>query len=263
MIFPGTISDAVRNCPGSVSYLTLLLITHHSSFIIHHSSFNTHHSTFLRMKTAVVFGSTGLVGSFLLQQLLADERYAEVRIFVRKPTGIRHAKLDEVITDFKLLDELRKEVKGDDVFCCLGTTIKTAGSEAAFRRIDFELVRWAALCAKENGVKSFLAVSSIGANPASKNFYLRTKGEMELAVTSAGFEKCVIVRPSMLLGPRTEIRLGENISKVIMKAFALAIPKHWKAVQAEDVASSLLNAANSESENGIIENERLLKRLQS
>jgi uncharacterized protein YbjT (DUF2867 family) len=213
------------------------------------------------MKTAVVFGSTGLIGSFLLRQLLADDRYAEVRIFVRKPTGIRHAKLDEVVTDFKQLDALRKEVKGDEVFCCLGTTIKTAGSEAAFRRVDYELVRWSALSAKENGVKSFLVVSSIGAAASSRNFYLRTKSEMELAVSSAGFEKCVIVRPSMLLGPRTEKRLGENIGKVIMKAFAFAVPKHWKAVQAEDVAASLIIAANSDQENGTIENERLIKRL--
>lgn len=213
------------------------------------------------MKTAIVFGSTGLIGGFLLRQLLEDERYAEVRIFVRKPTGIRNAKLDEVVTDFKKLDELRKEVKGDEVFCCLGTTIKTAGSESAFRKVDYELVRWAALCAKENGVKNFLVVSSLGANPASKNFYLRTKGEMELAVTSAGFEKCVFVRPSMLLGPRTEKRFGESIGKVVMRLFAFAIPKHWKAVQAEDVAASLINAANSATENGIIENERLFKRL--
>lgn len=213
------------------------------------------------MKTAVVFGSTGLIGSYLVQQLLADERYAEVRVFVRKTTGIRHAKLDEVITDFKQLDELRKDVKGDEVFSCLGTTIKTAGSEAAFRRVDYELVRWAALSAKENGVKSFLVVSSISANPTSRNFYLRTKGEMELAVTSAGFEKCVIVRPSMLLGPRSEKRFGETVGKVVMKALAFAIPKRWKAVEAEDVAASMIIAANINTENGVIENERLLIRL--
>ncbi|MCU0435116.1 MAG: NAD(P)H-binding protein [Bacteroidia bacterium] len=214
-------------------------------------------------KTAVVFGSTGLIGSFLLKQLLADERYAEVKILVRKPTGIRHAKLDEVVTNFKNLDDLRQEVKGDEVFCCLGTTIKTAGSEAAFRRIDFELVRWAAMSARENKVNAFLVVSSIGANAKSRNFYLRTKGEMELAVTAAGFEKCVVVRPSMLLGPRTEKRFGESMGKAIMNAFSFAIPKHWKAVEAEDVAASMIEAANSQNENGVIENERLLKRLQS
>lgn len=212
-------------------------------------------------KTAVVLGSTGLIGSFLLQQLLADARYAEVKILVRKPTGIRNAKLDEVVTNFKNLDELRQEMKGDEVFCCLGTTIKTAGSQPAFRRIDYELVRWAAMSAKENNVTAFLVVSSIGANPESRNFYLRTKGEMELAVTAAGFKKCIIVRPSMLLGPRTEKRFGESFGKVVMKAFAFAIPKHWKAVEAEDVAASMIIAANSETENGVIENERLLNRL--
>jgi uncharacterized protein YbjT (DUF2867 family) len=218
-------------------------------------------SAHIMSKTAVILGSTGLIGSFLLQQLLADARYAEVKILVRKPTGIRNAKLDEVVTNFKDLDALRQEIKGDEVFCCLGTTIKTAGSQPAFRRIDYELVRWAAMCARENNVNAFLVVSSIGANAESRNFYLRTKGEMELAVTNAGFKKCIVVRPSMLLGPRTEKRFGESFGKVIMKAFSFAIPKHWKAVEAENVAASMIVAANSETENGVIENERLLNRL--
>lgn len=210
-------------------------------------------------KTAIVFGATGLIGSFVLQQLLDDERYAEVRVFVRRSIGIHHAKLDEFITDFKNLDDVRAEVRGDDLFCCLGTTIKTAGSEAAFRRVDYEWVRWAAVSAAENGVKRFLVVSSMGAAANSRNFYLRTKGEMETAVQALSFEQCVIVRPSMLLGPRTEFRLGERLGQVFMRAFAWATPKRWKAIQAETVARAMIHAANNTSINGVLENDRLLQ----
>ena len=144
-------------------------------------------------KTAVVFGANGLIGSQLLPLLFADADYSEVKVFVRRSLGIVNSKLEEVITDFSDLDALRSQVNGDVVFCCLGTTIKTAGSEKAFRRVDFELVRWAAVAANENGIKCFLVVSSMGANADSKNFYLRTKGEMEKAVTALNFEKCIIV----------------------------------------------------------------------
>jgi hypothetical protein len=148
---------------------------------------------------------------------------------------------------------------GDVVFCCLGTTIKTAGSEKAFRRVDFELVRWAAVAANENGIKRFLVVSSMGANADSKNFYLRTKGEMEKAITALNFEKCIIARPSMLLGPRKEFRMGEKIGQFFMLAFGLFIPARYKAIQALTVAKALQSTAFDANSFGVLENDALRK----
>src|ERR1044072_4284139 len=148
-------------------------------------------------KTAIVFGSSGLIGSYLLPILFEDQEYDLVLAFNRKPSGIVAAKLEEIITDFKDLDALRKHVKGDVVFNCLGTTINVAGSEAAFRRVDFELVRWSAVAASENKVPRFLVISSMGADANSRIFYNRTKGEMEKAVSALNFQQCVILRPSM------------------------------------------------------------------
>ncbi len=207
-------------------------------------------------KSAILFGSSGLIGSCLLEQLLADDRYGEIKIFVRKPSQISHPKLDEFLIDFNKLDDYRDLIKGDDLFCCLGTTIKVAGSEAAFRRVDYEWVRWCAVSSYENHVKNFLVISSMGANADSKNFYLRTKGEMEKAVAAFNFNKTVILRPSMLLGDRKEFRFGEAIGKFFMILFSVFIPKRYKAVEAEDVAAAMIKAANDEKIlGGIMENE--------
>lgn len=210
-------------------------------------------------KTAIVFGATGLIGSELLPQLFADPDYDLVVAFVRKPTGIVAAKLEEVITDFKDLDSLRTQIKGDVVFCCLGTTIATAGSQPAFRKVDYELVRWAAVAASENKVPRFIVVSSMGANADSGNFYLRTKGEMEKAVSALNFDQCVIVRPSMLLGPRKEFRFGEKVGKIVMVAFSFLIPAKYKAIQAKQVAKAMITSVRNNRKSGVIENSELLK----
>ncbi len=207
-------------------------------------------------KSAIIFGSTGLIGSCLLQQLLKDDRYGEIKIFVRKPSGITHPKLDEFIIDFNKLDDYRNLIKGDELFCCLGTTIKVAGSEAAFRRVDYEWVRWCAVSAYENHVKNFFVISSLGANADSKNFYLRTKGEMEKAVSAFNFNKTVIMRPSVLLGDRKEFRFGEAVGKFFMILFSVFIPKRYKAIEAEDVVAAMIKAANDEKvKSGTLENE--------
>ncbi|GAB4137979.1 MAG: oxidoreductase [Bacteroidia bacterium] len=210
-------------------------------------------------KTAIVFGATGLIGGFLVRRLAEDHRYAEIKVFTRKPLEWKHHKVDEIITDFKNLDGLRQQVKGDEVFCCLGTTINTAGSQAAFRKVDYELVRWVAAAAAENKIQSFLVVSSIGANANSSNFYLRTKGEMEKAVQAFGFSKCVIVRPSILLGPRKEFRLGESVGKFFAQLFSFLTPAKYKGIQAEQVAHAMIVLANDEKGQGIYENADLLK----
>lgn len=208
-------------------------------------------------KTAVVFGASGLIGSELLPILFADDEYDVVLTFNRKPLGIVNAKLEEYITDFKDLDALRKHVKGDVVFCCLGTTINTAGSESAFRRVDFELVRWCAVAASENKVPRFLVVSSLGADANSRNFYLRTKGEMEKAVSALKFEQCVILRPSMLYGPRKEFRFGERAGQALMWLFWIFIPAKYKLIHARTVARAMASIAKSNDVTHIVESKDL------
>lgn len=208
------------------------------------------------MKTAVVFGASGLIGSQLLPILFADPEYDLVLVFTRKSLGIVAAKLEEIITDFKDLDSLRTQVKGDVVFCCLGTTINTAGSEAAFRRVDFELVRWCAVAACENKVPRFLVVSSMGANADSRIFYNRTKGEMEKAVSALGFKQCVILRPSMLYGPRKDFRFGERVGQFFMFLFWLLIPAKYKLIHARTVARKM-NVLSKGEISGIVESDAI------
>ncbi len=212
------------------------------------------------LKSAIVFGSTGLIGSYVLRQLLSDERYGEVKIFVRKSTGIKHPKLDEFIIDFEQLENYRDKIKCDDLFCCLGTTIKVAGSQANFRRVDYEWVRWCAVAASENKVKNLLFISSLGADADSMNFYYRVKVEMEKAVSALKFEKCVILRPSMLLGKRNEFRLGELAGKIVMVGLSFLIPRKYKAIKAEVVARAMIKSANDETVNGILESD-VIRRL--
>ncbi len=197
-------------------------------------------------KTAIVFGANGLIGSYLLPVLFADPEYDVVLVFARRSLGIVNAKLEEVITDFKDLDSLRKHVKGDVVFNCLGTTINVAGSEEAFRRVDFELVRWSAVAAAENKVPRFLVISSMGADENSKIFYNRTKGEMEKAVSALGFRQCVILRPSMLYGPRKDFRFGERIGQGFMWLFWPLIPGKYKLIHARAVANKMATLAKGD-----------------
>jgi uncharacterized protein YbjT (DUF2867 family) len=210
------------------------------------------------LKSAIIFGSTGLIGNLVLHQLFADDRYGEIKIFVRKSTGIKHAKLDEFVIDFDKLENYRDKIKCDDFFCCLGTTIKVAGSQENFRRVDFEWVRWCAVAASENKVKNFLVVSSLGADADSLNFYYRVKGEMEKAVSALKFEKCVIFRPSMLLGKRNEFRLTELAGKIVMVGLSFLIPAKYKAIKAEVVARAMIKAAN-ENVNGVMESDAIRK----
>lgn len=209
------------------------------------------------MKTAVVFGSSGLIGSCLLPILFADPDYDLVLTFNRKPLGIVNAKLEEIITDFKDLDSLRKQVNGDVVFCCLGTTISTAGSEAAFRRVDFELVRWTAVAASENKIPQYLVVSSMGADPNSRIFYNRIKGEMEKAVSALNFKQCVIMRPSMLYGPRKEFRFGERVGQFFMWLFWPFIPGKFKLISAETVARTMVLMAKQRDISGVVESNQI------
>jgi uncharacterized protein YbjT (DUF2867 family) len=173
------------------------------------------------MKTALLFGGTGMTGSCLLQVLLNDAEYGVVKVFVRKPLTLQHAKLKQIITDFHSLEAVKEEIRGDVLFCCLGTTIRQTPSQEGRRFVEYEIPVQLAALAEANGIESFVLVSSVGANPKASNFYLRTKGEMEQAVSKFKINQIVLMQPGFLVGNRTEYRPAEKILSSMMKGISL------------------------------------------
>lgn len=168
-------------------------------------------------KTAIVIGSTGLVGGHLVTELLDHPAYTKVVTLTRRKSRLKNPKLENVVVDFDRLPSFEHYFKGDDVFICLGTTRAKAGSAAAFRKVDFDYVVESARLAKEQGCKQCLLVSSVGADASSSLLYPKTKGEAEGAIQELGFWATHLLQPSMLLGDRDEFRLGEKIGKVLFK----------------------------------------------
>ncbi len=197
---------------------------------------------------AIVIGATGLIGKELVRQLFDNSGFDEVVVLVRKSMGISHSKLKEHLINFDDPQTYRELLRGDVLFCALGTTIKKAGSQDAFRKIDYQFVADFATAAAGNGVKQFSVVSSLGANSTASNFYLRTKGEMEAAVSKSGFETVHIFRPSLLLGDRGESRTGEKVAEFLFNLFGFLLfgrLKRYKPVQGSDVAKAMINSTLS------------------
>lgn len=200
------------------------------------------------MKTALIIGSTGLVGSHLLNLLLDSNDYLKVITFVKRDTGIKHQKLTQHIIDFDKPETYKELVVGDDFFCTIGTTIKKAGNKGAFRKVDFEYPKQFAAFALQNKVKQFLIISSLGADANSGNFYLKTKGEIQDFLKDCNFESVAVLQPSLLLGNRTEFRLGEKIGAFFMKTLSflfLGNLKKYKAIEGKTVAKALLAIAKT------------------
>ncbi|MFW6219036.1 MAG: NAD(P)H-binding protein [Bacteroidota bacterium] len=204
------------------------------------------------MKTAIVIGSTGLVGSNLIDLLLENEEYSRVKIFTRRPSGINHPKLNEFIVNFDQLHQWQNDLKGDVLYSALGTTLKKAGNKDAQYMVDYTYQYSAAKAAANNGVKYFGLVSAIGADPKSLIFYNRMKGELDRDVTKLPFEKIIIVRPSGLLGERKENRPMEKIGIGTSKALKY-IPyfNKYRPIHAKTVARSLINAIENPDLKGV------------
>lgn len=215
----------------------------------------------MNRKTAIVFGATGLTGNYLLNLLLNDSRYEKVKVFVRREINFpANEKLEVNIVELASPEKYSQLLAGNDLFCCLGTTIAVAGSKEAFRKIDFELPVKIAEAASKNKISSFIVVSSLGADSKNSNFYLKTKGEMEEAIQKFPFRKFSSLRPSMLLGYRKEFRLGELIGKVLMKALGFIFTgslKKYKAIHAEDVAKAMIAIANNDFAEKTFESNRI------
>lgn len=198
-------------------------------------------------KTALIAGAGGLTGAFCLQLLLQHPAYKTIIAVVRKPLAVQHPKLQQIAVDF---DNLQTLPAADDVFCCLGTTIKKAGSQANFRKVDYGYVVGVAKAALASGAKRFLLVSSMGASATSGIFYSRVKGETEDAVMQLPYDAVHIFRPSLLLGNRQEHRLGESMAMTAFKlvGFVMVGPlAKYRGIPASDVAKAMVAVAQQNS----------------
>lgn len=205
------------------------------------------------MKTAIVIGATGLVGSFITRKLLEDNRYTKVKVFVRRSLKIDNPKLEEYIVDFDKIELWKDKLTGDELYSALGTTIKKAGSKDAQFKIDFTYQCEAAKEALANGVKTYLLISSAGANSKSGNFYLRMKGSLDEKVQQLNFDKIYIFRPSILAGDRNEKRFGESIGIKIAGTITKTIPalKKYRPIEDSKVAEAMIKSANQNLSNRI------------
>jgi len=199
------------------------------------------------MATALIAGSTGLVGSHLLWLLCQDERYTQVTALIRRrPVPFSHPKLTQKLTNFTDLDSNDAGLTADHVFCCLGTTIKSAGSQERFRTVDHDFCLKLAQIAKDRGARKFLIVTALGADAASQVFYSRVKGEIERDVRALGIPEVHFFRPSLLDGNRAEKRLGEKIALAFARPFSFLLMgrlKRYRPVRIEWVAQSMIREA--------------------
>ena len=196
---------------------------------------------------ALVIGATGATGKNLVQQLLLDNDFQEVNVFVRKPLNMYNEKLKTHIIDFEKPESWKDLVKGDVAFSCLGTTLKDAGSKEAQRKVDYEYQLQFAKAAKENGVEDYILVSAYGANPQSKIFYSKMKGELEDAVRQLHFNKITIFKPGMLERKDSE-RTGEVLgSRIIKFANKIGLFESQKPLPTENLAKAMINSSKIKS----------------
>lgn len=205
-------------------------------------------------RLALVAGSTGLIGSFLVEALLDDPLYGKVRALARRPLRREHAKLKPWVVDFDRLAELEVAEAAErfseiDVFCCLGTTIKKAGSREAFRRVDHDYVAALAKLGRAAGARRFLLVSSIGADATSGNFYLGVKGAAEESVAALDYPIYHAFRPSLLTGPRRERRSGERLgiaASHLLTPLLLGGLRRYRPIAAQKVAAAMVAVAEGD-----------------
>ena len=209
-----------------------------------------------KRRRALLVGATGLVGSLLLERLLDETTYSSVTVWARRPLALRGPGLKVETFEFEGLAS--HQVEAEHVFCCLGTTMKLARSEQAFRRVDYDYPVALARAAKKGGATRLLVVSALGANPDSRIFYNRVKGEMEAAVAAAGVPRTIFFRPSLLTGRRDEFRLGERVGRVAGFVLGPLLGK-YRPIAADLVAVAMVKAALGDVRSGAIESEQIRK----
>ena len=212
------------------------------------------------MKTALVFGSSGLIGGHLLYQLFKNNNYYKIKIFVRSEPLINDPKLEIIRTDFNNLENHKEDIKGDDCFYCIGTTRKNSPNKNEYERVELNIPRQIAQIAKSNSIKSFFFVSSGYADPKSSGDYLKFKGLVEQEIKNQNFDKIGIMRPSFLLGNRKEKRIGEKFGIILFKFLTpiLVGPlRKMRPIRAEIVAKAMVKLANENINQSIFESNEI------
>jgi len=214
------------------------------------------------MRSAVLVGASGLVGARLLTRLLAHPEYERVTVWVRRPVSLEIHKFAQVVVDFDRLQEHAQQLVADDVYVALGTTIKAAGSQDAFRRVDHDYPLEIARIAVRQGVQRFLMVSALGADAQSRVFYNRVKGEVETDIRAIGLPKVWFFRPSLLVGDRAESRPGERIGIAMGKVIAplmLGGLRRYRPISVDTVAAAMVYAATRAVPPGVVESEDIAR----
>jgi len=203
-------------------------------------------------KTAIILGATGLTGSILLEKLLKDNRYETIKLFSRKELKNMPSKVTQHVGNLFELENFKNDFIADEVFCCIGTTAKKTPDNVIYKQIDYGIPVNAAKLSKLNNINTFLVVSALGANAKSSIFYNKTKGEMENDVLAQNIPNTYILQPSIIGGNRKEQRIGEKIGLVLFKLFQpffFGKLKKYQLIEAETIAQSMLNLANSKAIN--------------
>ena len=214
------------------------------------------------MKTALVFGSTGLVGGHLLDQLIKNENYNKIKLFVRSEIIINDLKVEIVKTDFNNIEKHKEEMTGDHCYFCIGTTKQNSPDKDEYRRVELDLPKQIAQITKSNSVNSFVFVSSGYADPNSSGDYLKFKGLVEEELKKLSFNKLGIMRPSFLIGDRKEKRLGEKLGIFVFKLLSplfLGPFKKMKPIQSEKVAKAMIKISNGDFRQQVFESNEIVE----
>ena len=214
------------------------------------------------MKTALVFGSSGLIGQHLLNQLIKNENYNKIKIFVRSKPTINDPKIEIIETDFSNLQNHKEDIKGDDCFFCIGTTKKNSPDKNEYRRVEIHIPKEIAKIAKANSLNSFVFVSSGYADSKSSGDYLKYKGLVEEELKELNFPKLGIMRPSFLLGDRKEKRIGEKTGIFVFNLLSplfLGPLKKMKPIHSEIVARSMIKFANEDLKKNTFESNEIVE----
>ena len=212
------------------------------------------------MKTALLFGASGLVGSHVLSQLISNNNYSKIKLFVRSSIDISDPKIEIIQTDFNNLENHREDIKGDDCFFCIGTTKKNSPDKNEYKRVELEVPKQVAQIAKSNSVNSFVFISSGYADPKSSGDYLKFKGEVEEELKRLNFSKLGIMRPSFLLGDRKEKRIGEKIGIFVFKLLSplfLGPLKKMKPIHSATVAKAMITITQNKVSKTIFESDEI------
>jgi uncharacterized protein YbjT (DUF2867 family) len=212
------------------------------------------------VKTALLFGASGLVGSHLLNQLTRDTNYSKIKLFVRSVPEISDPKVQIIKTDFNNLKKQKEDIKGDDCFFCIGTTTKNSPNKDEYRKVELDIPEEIAKIAKSNLVNSFIFVSALYANPKSSGDYVRFKGLVEEELKRLNFPKLGIMRPSFLMGNRKEKRVGEKIGIFVFKLLSPLLfgpLKKMRPIHSETVAKAMIIVANENLQKNIFESNEI------